>query len=229
MRFGGFPEPLFARSERELRRWRTERLDRFFREDVRDVAVVRDLSSLQALADLLPERVASPLSINALREDLEVSHRAVEGWVELFDRLYFAYRIRPFVGRRVRALRKMPKAYLWDWSLVPDRGPRFENLVAGHLLKLCHWLHDREGFRTELRYLRDAAGRETDFLVTCDGKPWFSVEAKVADEDPDPALRYFGTRLGIPHLYQVALDGKRDFVRDGVRCLPARRFLAALV
>jgi hypothetical protein len=34
----------------------------------------------------------------------------------------------------------MPKAYLWDWSEVRDPGPRFENLVAMHLLKLCHFL-----------------------------------------------------------------------------------------
>jgi predicted AAA+ superfamily ATPase len=228
MEFGGFPEPLLARSPRNLRRWRTERLDRFLREDVRDLEAVREISPLQTLADLLPVRVASPLSINALREDLEASHRAVGHWMDIFDRLYFTYRIAPYIAKRVRALKKMPKAYLWDWGLVPERGPRFENLVASHLLKFCHLLQDGEGFRTGLHYLRDASGREVDFLVTCDGKPWFAVEAKLADGDPDPALRYFGARIGVKWLYQVALDGRRDFVRDGIRCLPARRFLAAL-
>lgn len=232
MEFGGFPEPLLAQSARGLRRWRTERLDRFFREDVRDLETVRDLSPLQTLADILPGRVASPLSINALREDLEASHRGVSHWMDVFDRLYFAYRVRPYAGKRggqrVRALKKMPKAYLWDWELVPERGPRFENLLASHLLKFCHLLQDREGFRTDLHYLRDASGREVDFLVSCDGKPWFAVEAKLADGDPDPSLRYFAGRIGVKWLYQAALDGKRDFVRDGVRCVPARKFLAAL-
>ncbi len=229
MQFGGFPEPLLAHSARGLRRWRNERLDRFLREDVRDLEAVRELSPLQTLADLLPARVASPLSINALREDLDASHRAVSHWMDIFDRLYFTYRIAPYAARRVRALKKMPKAYLWDWGLVPERGPRFENLVASHLLKFCHLLQDGEGFRTELHYLRDATGREVDFLVTCDGKPWFAVEAKLADGDPDPALRYFSERIGVKWLYQVALDGRRDFVREGVRCLPARTFFAALV
>jgi len=40
--FGGFPEPFLAQSERSLRRWHKERLDRFFREDVRDLDTVRD-------------------------------------------------------------------------------------------------------------------------------------------------------------------------------------------
>jgi hypothetical protein len=36
MTFGGFPEPFLAGSERVLRRWHKERLERFFREDVHD-------------------------------------------------------------------------------------------------------------------------------------------------------------------------------------------------
>jgi predicted AAA+ superfamily ATPase len=149
--------------------------------------------------------------------------------MEILERLYHAVRVRPFASPRVRALRKMAKAYLWDWSLVPDRGPRFENLVAMHLLKFCHFLHDREGFDVDLHYLRDRAGHEVDFLVTVARKPWFAVEVKVGDASIHPALQYYRERLRIPHVYQVVLDGTRDFVQDDVRCVPAARFLAALV
>jgi len=229
MEYGGFPEPFLAHSARTHRRWQRERLERFFREEVRDLESVRDLSSLQLLADLLPERVASPLSLNALREDIEASHRALTHWMDIFERLYYVVRIRPFEARRVRGLRKMPKAYLWDWSQVPARGPRFENLVALHLLKLCHFLQDRDGFGVELSYLRDRTGREVDFLITADRRPWVAVEAKVSDTAIDPDLKYFRERLKIPFVYQVVLEGTRDFVEDGVRCLPAADFLAALI
>jgi len=229
VRFGGFPEPLLAASERTLRRWQKERLERFFREDVRDLETVRDLGSVQLLADMLPERVGSPLSLNALREDLEVSHRAVAHWVDVLERLYHVFRVPPFVTPRVRALRKMPKAYLWDASLVAAPGPRFENVVALHLLKLCHLLEDREGHPVALSYLRDRAGREVDFLVTHKGRPWFAVEARLAATRVDPALVYFRDRLKIPWAYQVTLEGERDFVEDGVRVLPAATFLSALV
>jgi predicted AAA+ superfamily ATPase len=229
MKFGGFPEPLFAQSARTFRRWQKERIERFFREDIRDLERVRDLSSLQVLADLLPERVGGPLSLNSLREDLEVSHRAVSHWVDILERLYYAFRLRPFDTRQARGLRKMPKAYLWDCSLVPGVGPRFENLVALHLLKLCHYLEDREGYRAELFYLRDRAGRELDFLVTVDRMPWFAVEAKTRDTQIKPALWYYKERLQIPWVYQVVLEESRDFVQDGVRCLPARRFFGALI
>jgi len=228
MESGGFPEPALSTSMRTHRRWQKERLDRFFREDLRDLEAVRELSSIEILADLLPDKVGSPLSLNALREDLEVSHRAVSHWMNVLERLYHVVRVRPWSSPRVRSLRKMPKAYLWDWSLVPERGPRFENLVALHLLKLCHFLEDAEGHSAELWYLRDRTGREVDFLVTASRRPWFAVEAKVKETHIDPALVYFRERLGLRLCYQVVLEGRRDFLQDGVRCLPADRFLAAL-
>jgi hypothetical protein len=229
LRFGGFPEPFLAQSERTLRRWHKERLDRFFREDVRDLEAVHDLSSLQVLADLLAERVGSLLSLNSLREDLDCSHRALTHWVEILDRLYLIFRLRPFEARSVRVLRKMPKAYFWDWSMVSDPGPRFENLIASHLLKLCHLLEDAEGHRAQLCFLRDPTGREVDFLVTCDKKPWLAVEAKRSGTEISRSLKYFKDRLAIPFAYQVVLEGDRDFVEDGVRCLPAHKLLAGLV
>ncbi len=228
MRFGGFPEPLLKQSTRTLRRWQKERIERFFREDIRDLEDVRDLSSLQILADLIPERVGSPLSLNALREDLEVSHRAATHWMEVLERLYHVFRLRPFDTKQARTLRKMPKTYMWDSSLIQDSGPRFENLVALHLLKFCHYLEDRDGYKTKLFYLRDRTGRETDFLVTVNRKPWFAVEAKVSDTSIDTSLRYFQERLRIPWAYQVVLKSTRDFVQDGVRCLPAHRFFGGL-
>lgn len=229
MRFSGFPEPWLSQSERGHRRWQKERLERFFREDVRDLESIRDLSTIQDLADLIPDRVAAPLSLNSLREDLEVSHRAVTHWMEVLDRLYYSFRIRPFATSHTRTLRKMPKAYLWDWSLLREPGARFENLVALHLLKFCHYLGDREGHDVDLYYVRDRSGRETDFLVTTRRKPWFAVEAKVSGSRIDPSLKYFRDRLRVPHAFQVVLEGNRDYVEDGIRCLPAHRFLAGLV
>jgi len=43
------------------------------------------------------------------------------------------------------------------------------------------------------------------------------------------SLIYFRSRLKIPWAYQVVLESNRDFAQDGVRCLPARLFLAALI
>jgi len=228
MQFGGFPEPFLAQSPRTLRRWQKERVDRVLLEDVRDLEEIRATSRIQVLADLLPERVGSLLSLNSLREDLDASHRAVSHWMDILDRLYYSFRILPWTATRVRSLKRMPKLYLWDWSEVQNPGARFENLVAVHLLKFCHFIEDREGHRVELRYLRDRAGHEIDFLITLEGKPWFAVETKLRAERIDPSFRYFGDRLDIPRRYQLVFDGKRNALIEGVHILPAHVFLSAL-
>ena len=100
--------------------------------------------------DLLSERVGGVLSINALREDLQVDHKTVAAWIVALERLQVVFRVPPYSRSLSRMLHKGNKLYFWDWSEAPAGGPRFENLVAVHLLKLCHWLQDVEGLRVEL-------------------------------------------------------------------------------
>jgi predicted AAA+ superfamily ATPase len=76
LHYGPFPEPFLKQDERSLRRWRRERMDRFFREDVRDLENVRNLASRDLLADMFEDRVGSLLSLQSLREDDD----APAGW-----------------------------------------------------------------------------------------------------------------------------------------------------
>ncbi len=229
MTFGGFPEPLMKQNARTLRRWHNERHNRLFREDIRDTEQIREIVTMQLLGDMLPDRVGSPLSLNSLREDLDVSHRAVSNWLNILDAFYYSFRIQPHTGGNFRSLKKTAKLYLWDWSEVENEGARFENCIAAHLLKLVHFLKDREGYKTDLYYLRGTDKKEVDFLVTVDKKPWFAVEAKSNATTASPHLFYFRERLKIPFCYQVVRRSDVDHFADGVRVVSADRFLGGLV
>ena len=88
----------------------------------------------------LPDLVGSPLSLNALREDLQVSHQSVSRWISMLENLYMIFRIYPFGAPKIRAVKKEAKHYHLDWTVISDMGLRFENLVACHLLKWCFFL-----------------------------------------------------------------------------------------
>ena len=154
LRFGGFPEPLFAQDAVEHRIWQRDRLSRVVREDLRDLEHIRDISLVEHLVELLPDKVGSPLSVRSLREDLQVDHKTAERWLQALENMYVCFRVSPYGPPRVRAVKKERKLYLWDWSAVAERGPRFENLVASHLLKYCHWQEDTLGHAMDLRFLR---------------------------------------------------------------------------
>ncbi|MFM7290630.1 MAG: ATP-binding protein [Planctomycetia bacterium] len=229
LRFGGFPEPFVKGQERFHRRWLREVSARILHDDLRDLERVREVTQLELLLHHLPACVGSPLSANSLGRLLQVSHASIERWLAMFERLYLVYRIEPFGARRIRAVRKERKLYFWDWSRVPEPGPRFENLVASHLLKYCHAVEDGEGHAMELRFIRDTDKREVDFVVLRDGRPEFAVECKTGDREPAPACRYFRERTDIPAFYQVHC-GSRDYgdARSGTRVLPFARFCSEL-
>ncbi len=210
---GGFPEPYFQGSEKEARRWRRERKALVIRQDLRDLERVHDLTMIELLCERLPELVGNPLSIHALAQDLQVAHATVSNWIKMLERLYYCYRIYPFGSDRIRAVKKEAKLYLWDWAEIEEPGFRFENLVAGHLLKYCHFLEDTEGHMMDLRYLRDTDGREVDFVVLKNRKPLFAVECKLSDTKVTSAMFYFKARTNIPKFFLV--HGKKDhFTKD---------------
>jgi predicted AAA+ superfamily ATPase len=231
MCWGGFPEPLFAESDRTLRRWQKERFERVFREDIRDTENIRSLSQVELLGQLLPSRVASPLSFQSLAEDVEASPKTVKCWMELLCRNYYAFKIAPYHRRIDRALKKEAKYYLWDWTEITDEGARFENLIASHLLKFCHYYEDVFGISAELYYVRDTLKREVDFLVVWEKQPWLLVEAKAGPEKKLPSLVTFAEALQVQHRFQVCRESGIDYAdrSSGVRTLSADRFLTAFV
>lgn len=228
-KFGGFPEIFIKQNERTLRRWHNERADRLIREDIRDIENLRDISSLQILVELLPGKVGSLFSLNSLREDLGVTHKTISLWVDILEKFYYHFRIYPFQSNLIKALRREPKIYLWDWSEIKDENIRLENMIASGLLKFCNFLFDAEGYKAGLHYIRDKEQREVDFLVTIDKKPWFCVEAKGLFRDIPSSLKYFAAKLKIPFVFEVVKDENIDFVRDNVRIISASKFLSGLI
>jgi len=227
---GGFPEPYFTGSEIESKRWSREYRTRLIREDLLQLERVQDLGSIELLALRLPELVGSPLSINALREDLQVSHKSVSTWLQILERLYAIFRVRPFGAPKIRAVKKEQKHYHFDWTLVPELPFRFENLVASALLKWVHFLEDTRGEEIELCYFRDVDGREVDFVVVSGKKPLMFIECKWGDASVSPSLQYLKQRFPNCEAWQISATGTKDFIGGlGIRVCPANVFLETLI
>ena len=229
-RLTGFPEPLFSGRESRLHRWRRARHPLVIREDLRDLTRIRDIGLVEALAALLPERVGSPLSLNALSEDLGVAFGSVRTWVEALGRLYYLFELRPYAGRLARTLRREAKVYLFDLTEISDPGARFENLVALHLLKLRDAWNDWGSGDYELHYVRDKEKREVDFLLTKSGRPYLLLETKLAAREVSPSLLYFRERLTPAYTVQLSREEPRGGAGavPGVLRLGAAGFLSAI-
>lgn len=227
---GGFPEPFLSGSEVESRRWSREHRTRLVREEIVSLESVTDLGHIELLSLRLPELVGAPLSINALREDLQLAHKTVAKWLDIFERLYAIFRVPPLGVPRIRAIKKAQKHYHLDWSVVPNDAARFENLVAAHLLKWVHHQQDTQGRDLELRYFRDVDGREVDFVLVENRKPLQCIECKWDDAELSPHLRYFRGRFPDCQAWQISATGMKDYQKpDGTRVCPAWVYLSSLV
>lgn len=228
--YGGFPEPFQLKSDKETRRWSKEYRSRVIQEDLASLENVMDLAIVEHLVMRLPDLVGSPLSINALRQDLQVSHQSVSRWISMLENLYMIFRIYPFGAPTIRAVKKEAKHYHMDWTVIADPGARFENIIACHLLKWCFFKQDHDGFDIEIRYFRDVDKREVDFVIVQNRKPIHFVECKLSDKKVALPLRYLKKRFSQVAATQVLFEQDCDFVtREGIRVCSANHFLADFI
>lgn len=230
LRLSGFPEPFLGGDETLARRWSLAYRERLVRDEVAELESISDLGKLELLMLALSDRVGSPLAVNTLREDLQVSHDTVARWLDVLERIYAIYRVAPFGAPKLRAVKKAQKHYHYDWTAVAQDAARFENMIASHLLKWVQYQVDTQGRPLELRYFRDIDGREVDFVLTQAKQPIGFVEVKWDDAEISPALRYLSQRFpGVP-AWQVSAAGSKDYLSsDGIRVAPARVLLAQLI
>ncbi len=228
IRFSGFPEPYFAADPKIMNLWRTGRQEKIIREDLRDLSRIPELSQVEMLASLLPTKIGSPFSVQSLREDLEVSFDTVKRWLKYLEELYYFFELKPWTKSVTRTLKKEGKIYLYDWTECEDRGPLFENFLAGHLLKAVHYWTDTGEGEFGLHYLRNKEKEEVDFLITRKRKPWLMVEAKNNSAIIDRRVaEKFISQLGCPYVQVTAAEGHYK-VENSIAVMSATRFLDGL-
>ena len=223
---GGFPEPLFADDIVDVKRWHINRLQRVLYEDIFSLEKVREVEKIKLLAEALPSKLCSPVSIKSLKEDLAVAHETVETWLSILRNIYFCYRVTAFGPPNIRSVKKESKIYLWDWSLGTNQAAKFENLVASQLLKHCHFIEDTMGEKMELKFIKTTDKRELDFIVLKNGEPEFGVEVKSSDKELSKVIKYLSSRTKIPYFYQVHLGSKDyELPKYRARILPFEKWV----
>ena len=218
MTVGGFPEPFLDGDERTARRWRRERFDRVLREDIRDLKPIRNIQLLGMFLDMLRHRVGGLVTLSNLAGDLQISPKTAKTWLEVLERMYLVFSVRPFTKSLPRAVLKPPKVYFFDnGDVIGDEGARFENLIATSLLKRLHFFEDRDGYRYELRYIRDKEGREVDFVILKEGKIEELIEVKFSEDNISNSLSYYAERLAPPKATQIVANLRRPYDKGKVK------------
>lgn len=233
-KFGGFPEPFLRQNTRFHKQWTGLRFQQLFREDIRDLSAIREIDQMELLAYTLQQQTGQLVNYSSLARKIRVADQTIRRWMAILDAFFFCFTVPPWSRNIPRSLLKDPKIYLWDWSVIHDEGAKFENFMASHLLKACHFWTDTGLGQYDLFFLRTKDGKEADFLVTKDALPWFLVEAKLGKTTSlSKNLIYFHEQLATQHAFQVVYDmpyiDKSCFDYTTPTIVPAATFLSQLV
>ena len=230
--YGGFPAPYIKRSKKGYLQWKRSRISQLFREDVRDLTNIKEVSKLELCAQLLEYQSSNILNRTTISKHIQVSIPTVNTWIETLKQFYYVFTIQPWAKNIPHSLIKEPKIFLNDWSFVEDIGKRFENFIATHLKKSVDFWSETGMGEFELYYLRDKKQREVDFLVTKDGSPWMLVEAKTSVQSASKNLYYYRDLLNAPYAFQVTKNMEYVdydcFSKEGVFIVSAKTFLSQL-
>lgn len=230
VKFGGFPEVFIKKDIRILNRWKKDRTKRIIYEDIRDLNNIKDLWLLELLADILHTKVWSPFSINSLVEDLHVTNKTISSWIDIFEKVYFSYRVYPYNNSDLKSLKKEPKLYLWDYTSITNTWIKNENVIANHLLKWVHFLEDVYWYNIKLQYIRDKEQREVDFVINIWWEIKYLIEVKTSDTSISKHLLYYKEKLWVENCFQVIFsETEIDIEKKWVRIISASKFLTALV
>ena len=234
MKFGGFPEPLSKQSTGFSYRWQRLRAEQMIQEDIRNTTHIQEFYQLELLANLLKNQTSQLLNYSNIAKKVRTSDQTIRRWLTLLESSYYCFTLKPWTQNITRSLLKMPKLYLWDWSVINDPGARSENIIASHLLKSVHGWNDMGKGNFSLYFVRDKDQKEVDFLVTKNEKPWLLLEVKQSSKERlSPNLQYFQDQLHAEHVLQIAMDAPYVeidcFSLKTPKIVPAKTFLSQLL
>lgn len=231
--FGGFPSPFLKNDLKWYNQWRRTRRSQLFREDIRDLTNVHEISNLELCAQILEYQTGSIFNRSTIAKKIQVNIQTINRWVEILKQFYFAFPIYPWKNNIPHSLVKEPKIYLHDWSLINDPGARFENFVACHLKKSIDFWSEIGIDEFNLHFLRDKRQREVDFLVSRSGRPWLLIETKTSQQQISSSLLYYQKQTNAPIALQVTKNmpyiDHNCFEKEGCFIVPANTFLSQLI
>ena len=163
---GGLPPALLADSKQPAfyREW----MDSYFARDIQRLFGFRDMNRFNALLEYVMRQSGGQLEVTRTATALGITRATVEAHLRALEITNAVTLVRPFHGGGQNELVKMPKIYAFDSGFVSfvrgwdplrseDLGVLWEHLVLEYL----------QAFFPDLpiRYWRDKAGREIDFVL----------------------------------------------------------------
>jgi len=175
--YGSYPSVCLQRDLAEIQI--RNLADQYLYKDVLVWKNIRKPALLEKLLQLLAFQIGSEVSVHELSRQLQVKSETVEQYLDLLEKAFVVFRLRPFFSNERKEVSKMSKVFFWDngirnavcdrfspLSARDDAGKLWENFAIAERMK---WLR-ANGLFTRSCFWRNYTQSEVDYLEVSGGK-----------------------------------------------------------
>ncbi|MCK4803401.1 MAG: ATP-binding protein [Spirochaetes bacterium] len=201
LRYGGMPGLTHTDSEDRKQQILDELLSSYILKDIKALIKEENIRAFNHLIYLLAERQGSTISVHSLANQISLSSKSVNRYLDILEGTYVNFRVYSFSNNLGNELKKSCKTYLYDLGLRncilkdfsevadrPDKGVLLESFV---FLELKNMLMPN----MEIKFWRTKQGDEVDFILLKNRKPIpIEVKSKLTDIEIPKGMRHFLNR-----------------------------------
>ncbi len=183
--YGGLPGLLKMRGTDAKMRLLNEILETYIQKDIKSLIKEENIRAFNSLLYLIAENQGSLISENSLSREVGLTAATVNKHISILQNTYVCYLVYSYAKKLGNELKKSKKVYFYDlgirnillkdftpYSKRKDKGVVAETFVFLQLLSLLKP-------NMEIRFWRNKAGREIDFVILKNRRP-FLLEVKTS-------------------------------------------------
>lgn len=175
--FGMYPEITFSGKESEDKLKSISRS--YLYKDILQFQNIKHAEAIEKLLQALALQIGNEVSYNELAQTAGIDKNTVASYIQILEKAFIIFRLRPFSRNLRNELKKMRKIYFFDTgirnalinnfnplNLRSDTGALWENFAISERIK-----HNRNnGAEKNIYFWRTREGKEIDYLEEAGGK-----------------------------------------------------------
>ncbi len=171
----GFYPRIFDKKIRATSFYKTY-MDTYLEKDIRLIKNITKYDIFHKFLQVVAGRNGQVINTLAISNECDISHNTVKEWLNLLERSYIIFTVRPYLKNFNRRITKKPKIFFYDTGLVcyllnihntehlkihPFKGSIFETLIISEFVKNNFNLAQNR----EFYFWRDKQQREIDLII----------------------------------------------------------------
>ena len=219
--YGGLPGLLHLDQKEEKIRLLAEIYATYIQKDIKSLIKEENIRSFNMLLSLIATYQGSLISVNKIANEVGLTARTIEKYLEILEQTFIVYSVSSYSRNMANELKKSRKIYLYDlgirnailknFSAISERadiGAMVETFVVLQIIPLLRP-------NMELKFWRDKAQNEIDFVLLEDNKPCIiEVKTTLKEAVIPKAMKIFidhypETRFGV--VFSMNFTGQAEY------------------